>query len=679
MKRLVSLFLAVALSICSMMGLSGCSAKKVVVMTRGQWIEQLAAALELSGSELEGAAFSDVKEGSTYFNAVQNCAAWDILDTSKDFKAEDKATVDFAIATAVRAIGTEKIAKSNYQKTLQSDEDMISFFRGISDMDYISGGALYQEWADRILQDMNTVMASLELEQYQDIGLTGQCVEVDTSDVVFSADGKTGTLQNNSIQAEKDTILVVNPSEAYPEGKTAKITSIRGEKFQYVEPSMEEVVDHVILTGTYKPKVIGVIPMGENVKVEQINGETAVNQSCRPGSVYASDRMYVPKDRAGNLEASASIDDLVFSVKGSGEKGDASGSASATIGIKNIRVTADIDLKGLSVKKACAKIDSTLSADFNASGSYSPDAMPLGEIICNIYGIVNLKFQASLSIGASGELKINWSLPTTIGVEYQKGSGAKFIRETSGSNLKAEAKAEAYIAPNLKGTFQVFRFDIASCGVSSGVTVNIDAQADAKKAKYCLNLKAHVPFSCFAGGEGEDTLLGQMGIAKSWTIWDAESSKIKKEIHIENNKIVPACTMENETEKEGDRVEFNYDEIKLPEMPEIHFEEFDSKFFGITEGFITISENSRDQLPITPPNGYKAGDVVCSSGDESIVSVSNSGVLSGNGAGITQIRISTKDEKYVQYCTVRVIGDYSVEFTPLSAERNGKNAVLLAC
>lgn len=680
MKRLVAVMLVACMTVGSVLGLSGCEQKKLEVMTKGQWAQKIAQALQMDSSEVVEQVYADVGKDSTYYDAVQNCAAWDIFDKNGNFEPDKEATVDFAIASAIRAVGEDKIARSSYARTLQTDDDRIDFFHSISDMDYISGGALYPEWADRIIQDMNTVFSSLELKQQQDIGLKDQCVEIGDHDVIFSADGKTGTIQNDGLSVKKGNILVVNPSELYPEGKTAKITEVKGKRFTYTTPSGEDVVDHVKLSGTYKPKIIGVVPMSDDVEIRGINGSTAVAQKCPVTSSHAGSLMYVPEVQNKTL-AAASLDDLEIGIKGEGEKkksstasggviqgGSAKGSIAATVGIKDIKVTADIETDWFKVKRAYAAIGSTLNANFHMEGSCEAKSKPLAVVILSLSGAVTLEFQTSITMGASGDVTIDWSLPTTIGVEYQKGKGSRFIANTPGGNLTAEANAEAYVTPGLKGIFKVLGFSVASCGAQSGVQVKLNAKAETKKAYYCINLKGYVPLSCFVGGEGEETLLGKLGVKKSWTIWDENSSKFKKEMHIENGKLVKECTHPEMSTAPPIKQE-EYKKLELPALKLPTFEDFRSSYFGITTPFVALKENTSDRLPIKVPEvsdkKYSAKDIVCSSSKGEVASVSNDGTITAKKDGTTQIRVATKDGKYLQYIVVHVEGDYSVDFTPL--------------
>lgn len=682
MKRLVAVMLVACMTVGSVLGLSGCEQKQLEVMTKGQWAQKIAQALQMDSSEVTEQIYADVGKDSTYFNAVQNCAAWDIFDKNGNFEPDKEATVDFAIASAIRAVGEDKIARSSYAKTLQTDDDRIDFFHSISDMDYISGGALYPEWADQIIQDMNTVFSSLELKQQQDIGLKDQCVEAGDHDVIFSADGKTGTIQNDELSVRKGNILVVNPSVLYPEGKTAKITEVNGKRFTYVVPSGEEVLDHVKVSGTYKPKIIGVVPMSDDVEIQEINGSTAVAQKCPVTSSHSGSLMYVPEVQNKTL-AAASLDDLQIGIKGEGEKekkksgtasggaiqgGSAKGSIAAMVGIKDIKVTADIETDWFTVKRAYAAIDSTLNANFHMEGSCEAKTKPLAKVMLSLAGGITLEFQASITMGASGDVTIDWSQPTTIGVEYQKGKGSRFIADTQGGNLTAEANAEAYVTPGLKGIFKVLGFSVASCGAQSGVQVKLNAKAETKKAYYCINLKGYVSLSCFVGGEGEETLLGKLGVKKSWTIWNEENSKFKKEMHIENGKLVKECT-HPETSTAPPIKQEEYKKLELPALKMPTFEDFRSSYFGITTPFVALKEKTSDRLPIRVPEvsdkKYSAKDIVCSSSKGEVASVTNDGTITAKKDGTTQIRVATKDGKYQQYIVVHVEGDYSVDFTPL--------------
>lgn len=688
MKRFLAVVLTVSLVLGCLTGLVSCGSEELEILTKGQWAEKISQALNLENSELDEPVYNDVKSDNTYYDAVQKCAAWDIFDKSQDFEPDERSTAGFAMASAVRAIGLDRLAVSqNYKAELQTEEEMIKFFQGNSDTEYSVGGALYAKTADEIIQDMNKIINSMQLENTEDVGFMDNCVELSVSDVAFYGDGETGELAGEVNNVQKGTIIILHPSETYPDGKAAKITSIEGKKFKYTTPPMEEVIDHVVLTGTYQPKVIGVIPMSEDVKVDKINGREAAvaeQQKCDMGQVHANNLVYVPKTtQAQSMAASVALDDIQFSLMNkSGSKGDFSGQANASLGLRNISVTADINLRGLSVQKAYATINSTMFANFNASGSYSPDSIPLAKVICTLYKVVTLEFQANLEIGASGEVTVDWSLPTRVGTEYKKGAGTKFIKDASGANLKAEAHAEAFVKPCVKGIFKVIGFSVASCGVYSGVNVKLDAKAETKKGSSCINLKGYIPLSCFAGGEKNDTLLAKIGVAKTWTIWDENSSKLKKEWHIENGKVVEKCTWEEEPEWTLIPQQ-TVEPLKMPDYDMPSFEEFNMKYFGFSDTmFYALDENGSQQIKIKLPEGYAKKDIWYASGDTSVVSVDSNGRLKAQGEGVTQIMIATKDGKRCQYCVARVAGTESVPVPPpirMSVKRFFYKPLIKAC
>ncbi len=683
MKRWISWMMTFVLITVSTLGLSGCSKEKLTALTKGEWVQKIASTLQMEDTGESEPVYSDVKSDNTYFSAVQSCAAWDILDKSDKFEPDRAASVDFAIETAVKAIGLDNIANSSYGKTLQTEEDRLEYFRSISDVKYISGGALYEEWADKILSDMNTAMSGLEFKQVQDVEFADGCIEIEPEKVQFKMDGETGILLDDSVSVKEGTILIVNPCTIYPDGKAVKVNSIqsdsqKGKVFTYTSATEEEVLKNVKLSGTYKPELIGVIPASDDVEVSF--GES----KAEPQAFHFSDAkgrnpsqtMLVPASggKAGKTEASVGIDDINFKLKGwkvESESGDSKGTASVNVGVKNISVTTDIELSLLKVKKAYARIDSTLFANFKASGSCSPDPVNLATMKFAIWGPIVLDVKCQLVAGASGEFSIEWSLPTSVGVQYKDGCSPQFIKNQKGSQLDAEAHGEAYINPGVVGTFECATFAVASAGIYSGLNVKIDAKGQASKngAYYCLNLKGYVPLYGFVGGQDKETLLAKLGAKKDFTIWDEGSSPVKKEWHIENNKLVDKCTHpEDQPEITPMPLEeYEAKEIELPDLSKIlkDLAKIGSHYLGVTDGYYSMEQGQTDQVHIDEknlPDGYSRDDIVFSVKDGSIASVNKAGKVTANREGTTTLTVSTKDKKYQEVCVINVLVDYSTDF-----------------
>lgn len=74
------------------------------------------------------------------------------------------------------------------------------------------------------------------------------------------------------------------------------------------------------------------------------------------------------------------------------------------------------------------------------------------------------------------------------------------------------------------------------------------------------------------------------------------------------------------------------------------------------------------------PTGYDASTLIFSSSNNDVATVDKNGNITGKGTGVCVIKVSTKDEKYTQFCSVRVLASYDVNFTPLTyfvlGERN---------
>ena len=93
MKRVLALMLIFSITAGSVLGLTGCEDKQLKIMTKGEWAQKLAEELQMDSCEVTEPVYADVNKDNTYYNAVQNCAAWDIFDKTENFEPDSEATV----------------------------------------------------------------------------------------------------------------------------------------------------------------------------------------------------------------------------------------------------------------------------------------------------------------------------------------------------------------------------------------------------------------------------------------------------------------------------------------------------------------------------------------------------------------------------------------------------------
>lgn len=131
MKRHLKLILAlIVLSAC----LAGCGNKAQEAtssntgngnLTKGEWIGMLGEGFGYNQPYDETARYSDVKADYEYFSQIQTCAEWEVINEQGTFQPDIEASWDYALQTAVRAIGVDNIENAG----IAIDENaLVDFF-----------------------------------------------------------------------------------------------------------------------------------------------------------------------------------------------------------------------------------------------------------------------------------------------------------------------------------------------------------------------------------------------------------------------------------------------------------------------------------------------------------------------------------------------------------------------
>lgn len=668
MKRIISSVLATIIMISSIISLTGCGTEKVHIFTRGEWISEIANMFGLTECYDSTPKYSDVKEGDPYFTAIQACAEWEVIDESKKFKPDDRADVTFGIVTAIKAIGLDKIEKAVNGRKLETDKEILKYFNEHSDVKYISGSNLYMDTAAEIIEEINGIYASLELAQYQDVAFTPSVVSVSEEDILFSADGETASIVNGSYNV--GDIISIEPSTNYPAGKYAKVTSISANVIKYVEPTFEEMFDHITMYGTYEPEIIGVVPLTDGVEVESIDGFEVEPQTYSGRN--NQDKIYVKKlsytENVIPVAKTFSLGDIELKLSKTFKSGDASVSLSGAVKVKNIKATVDIDTWGIVVNRADIKVTDTIETSLSTSGKLEK-TFNLAKIPCKLWGVVGVDLILAIKVGIEGNISLVWSVDTEASVEYKPLRAPKFHASGSNSNLDVELKAKTYIKPEFKAEFVAGPCAIASVGAYSGVEASAKTKiVGTSDDVSCIDVSAYVPLGIFVGAESKnDTLLGKLGVKKTWTIWTSSTSPVTKKWHIEDGEIVDECTKDKKEEEKIEEENIDNSENSEIDTELIDFICENNGALGISSFYVLLDEGRRDVLKVTQlPDGYSNSNVVFSSSNNEVVTVDNSGVIMAKGQGTCTIKVSTTDGMYEQYCAVRVLASYDVDFTPLN-------------
>ena len=674
MKKLLSVVLIITLMLGMCSGLSGCGQKEEnEVLTRAEWIDTLAQQYNLNESYSQDPVFTDVKSSNPYFPQIQACAEWQIIEKADTFNPTDKADNQFAVVSAVKAIGITRLEKSDYKTSLKTDDEILSFFKTQSGLSVSEGKALTKKQADEILVKAQAISDGIILPQVYEIDYKDNVKQMDLTQVGFSADGKSATLKGGEVNV--GDIIIVEPNEYLPDGKYVKVTANDNGALTYTEAEFEEICENYEVSGTYEPKVLSVRPLSGEITVDSFGGKDNIvrNQSNNDSSnIYATP--LIAKNGSFGVMPMAKVYANAGSVNLSVNKSLGSGiTITGTVSVNFDKITVDmgkwINLNPFSnngLRDSYLKIENTVRANLTVSGNFK-QTIKLASVGLSLYGVIGVYADLSLSIGFDGSISVGIEVKTTEEITIPPWSIAKLKTRTYDPTVTAHLDVHGYIRPDLCASVKILGHKVAYVGVYSGIEARAVADATLSSGSFetCLDLKAWVPLIVYYGYDfiitkGSDRI----------EFWNEKNSPWQPHLHIENGKVVDICT------RTGETVDSNLYEDDDADVPRnIDDDLVDS---AINDGFgdgislaafyVAISPNTTDRLVVTHiPKGYHADDLVFSSDNPSSVTVDNSGNINARGEGTVIIKVSTSDGKYEQFCTVSVKLSFGTsDFRPLA-------------
>lgn len=544
-KRFMAVILTISLFAVSVAGCASSKEQASDMLTREEWIAMLTEAYHMDECYNTTPVFADVSTQSEYFVQIQSCAEWEIVDKTSRFYPELTATNLFAIVTAVRAVGLDKVEKTKDAPSLESAEEIADYFLQQTNMKLDMSDDLTAKTAQQILDASLELAAGLVLEQYHDLQYQDGVLEISENDIAIDYEKQTAEL--HGIQAEAGTVIVVSPSATLPDGLMAKVTSVDGTRISFENAEMEEVIDSLLLYGTYAPEILRVTPLTDGVTAEY--GEEASASAAETLGAYT-----VPKAQTLGLSGSApsvqsmlkkeiEVEDAVLKLDKKLEENGAQVRINGSVGIKDILVTAELDCSLMKFNKASLQVDSTIAADISVSAKLDR-TFKLAKIECRLWKVVGVDFIVSLHIDLNGNISVEFSVENCEGVSYKPDAKPKCFAKFQKPELEAQVQVQASAEPSITAELVIGPWSVTNIGAE--VDLNAEAKVlSTEDGLTCTDVKMYVLVSAFVGREaqnGDETLLAKFGVQKNWNIWTKDNTKMKKAWHVENGQVVPACT-----------------------------------------------------------------------------------------------------------------------------------------
>lgn len=637
-------------------------------LSKGEWIGLLGDQFGYTDYETTDDYYSDVTSDYEYYDEIQACAEWEVLTEEKELHPEDTATWQYAIETSVRAIGIDKINKSDAGVEVNED-NLIDFFdekianiKAGNNGDSVLSAQLTTTDASLILKYAYDYANNLTLPQKLEYTYNEAVKEASEQDIQLDSNSNTGTIQAGSY-AEGD-VIYVEATENAP-ASAIRINSIENNEFTYESVGMEDVYEELQVSGTFEGTVIDIEP-AEGVTIGMVEEPMKKNFSyasySRPEQSMIATEGKTESNIAAPVAGSGSNNVKFTATLGSG--------ATFTVQLSDILVTSDVDygiLKGLKKAEANVSFNDKVELKYASSEHYSV-TQNLGTVKVQL-GTTPLTVNFSLiaNVGMDGKITLTYASQVVANVNYVQGRGLAKSVNNNNANCDLHAEVTLTAEPTIKVELACVGKGIANVKVTSGVVaiaqVDIDLLGDEPS---CVDLYMYVPLRWAVNEDGCIMTNISPKLKASENVWTSENSPITQRFHWEDDVLVEACTRGSKKTVEAKDVDENgepYDEYELFEFEEISFETI-----KVEKQVIKLAAGESATITVVSvPGEYSQSDLTYSSENTSVCTVSGSQVTA-TGAGSTQIEVSTADGKYKTYVSVTVDEEYNDTsgFVPLA-------------
>ena len=622
-------------------------------LTRAEFIKLLGYEFGYDCPVQEDVIFSDVSESHEYYPEIQACAESLVVDQEDKFRPDDEATIEFALNSAVKAVGIDHINESTYENKVD-ETDLIGFYTSnisaLSTTNYSQG--VDRATADAIIQYAKDFDDKLEYEQKYVMDLADGVKEALAGEFIIKGDRETASVMDPENYVVGDIVSI--PESDLNTWQIIKITSIEGNTVKYVIPEMDEAIDDFEIKGTYIPEIKDAVTP-DDAGFAWIGSSEENMLACMNLDNNAVEFLEVKSSNVeidgNNIYYNTTLDEFE------------NGEITLELAITDIKVETNIVKKDLKAEVE-VKFDQEVKVTVDCSAAKS---IPVGSFDMVVYGVV-FKVNIYVNIGADGTATVTYSSQVK---GYAEVDVNIFGKDTfrKGVDVKKQevdfhAEITMFAKPKVKLQVWVASWQVCNMEVTTGVvaetTVDIEILGEGTEPD-CIDVYVFVPLS-FGINQDKCLITTWMKSAKYKTdIWTSENSPVQIRLHWEDRGegfgLVDECTRGTEPVETPQVAE---DGTPYTEYNVLDFEALDFGIIELTSKHMILEQGESLIIPIqSVPDGYELGDLQYSCDTEGLCSFTEYGLLYGETPGSGTVKISTKDGKFSTYMTVIVQAEYN--------------------
>lgn len=675
---------------CVINGLTGCS-KKVESYTLGEWISEIALKLDLNDFQQQSPYYLNVPKDNEFYQVVQVCVEWGILDTKFGFDPDLILTKEWVAYTLINLIGLKEDTRTvkDVSKSLfpQHVANAVSF--GLLEVD------------NRNCFNPQKIVS--KEEAYAKLLLTidtinDRKIDVPTNEVEWNIEITDIELPNSfdesKLEASFDKDILIKKDEVIhwkAEGKeyfykVKDINETEDENLvELIIPELSEIVDSSNIENSFTidfskaiieegaedfetsgvsyqkaPSVIKILSKEISykdfkVKIDFSGGTLLVKlyKELKNGEqLYGEFNLHDVKPTFKWKTNNELIEDAYFRVNFS---------TTESLGIK--RGTYKNLYSDLSFLKGDNFLNSLVTS-FKEKKDIVETVIPVCTIKVPIPNmpLFTITMQLQLHIYASGRIELSINNNYVAGLEIKnnkmrffndnkhsidfimKGSTTLSLGVKTGLELSNCSLMDIGINGGVKGLIQTIGYIYDSDGKiqSKKIDVSLDVADDVsdkvEDVRICGDIKLHWFLDIVLNSK--KSMAGKLNLTKTFSLLNDKNAPVipNSKSHLENWMFIERCTR-------GNRL-VNNDTTNILESDKIRVEKYN----------MIVEKGKEKKINIVGlPKGYKIEDLIFSSSDESVCKVTRYGNIQAIDRGNSIITIQTKDGIHTTKSNVLVV------------------------
>ena len=332
--------------------------------------------------------------------------------------------------------------------------------------------------------------------------------------------------------------------------------------------------------------------------------------------------------------------------------------------ISDIKITTEATYNPITGIKASFAVDYNVTFSGGVKGKLS-ESLNLMTVRVPIATGVTVDVKFYLCLDANGEVMVKVAMDSSTKYSLE-GTKVKKTTKTSKPDVTTEINICVDFGPKIAAELCVAGYPLIDVGIKAVIRGKVSAQANyqtsfttgvdeenretitvKRQTLWTVRGDIYIPIVTLEANVNPKSVANKLKLSGSWTIIDEDKAK-----HFGSEEPEPIIIWSEEFTLIGDEATEENTETTAPDTQE--GDAIIGEQLTIDTYYINLNQGQSAQISVvTIPKGYTAADLVWTSSNTDVVTVSG-GKISVVGGGIATITVRTSDGQYYQQCSISV-------------------------